>query len=448
MTLIVRSPGGLGAGDDVNCASPAELFVIDGGRPLSGTVRIGGAKNAALPILAACLLTRERCVLRNIPDIQDIHSMIQLLQFIGATVEPRDDGGIAIQAGDINPYGTPEAIMRRMRASFLVMGPLLGRTGEGQAPHPGGCAIGVRPVNVDIRGFIAMGASITQSNGNYVAIAPKEGLHGASIYLDYPSHTGTENLMMAAVLARGKTVIKHASVEPEVIDLAQFLVRMGARISGIGSTRVEIEGVEELHGESYSVMPDRLEAGTFAIAAAITGGELRLEQVVPEHLDPVSYKLLEAGAVVEEGEDWLRVAASKPLTAVEIQAIHYPGFPTDLQAAFGALLTQARGTSLIHERVFENRLLYAQELRKMGAQIEVSGQTARITGPTRLEGATVKALDIRSGAAVILAALAARGTSVVEDVQHVNRGYEDIVAALAGLGASIRREPVASPSRA
>jgi len=211
---------------------------------------------------------------------------------------------------------------------------------------------------------------------------------------------------------------------------------------------VEIEGVEELHGESYSVMPDRLEAGTFAIAAAITGGELRLEQVVPEHLDPVSYKLLEAGAVVEEGEDWLRVAASKPLTAVEIQAIHYPGFPTDLQAAFGALLTQARGTSLIHERVFENRLLYAQELRKMGAQIEVSGQTARITGPTRLEGATVKALDIRSGAAVILAALAARGTSVVEDVQHVNRGYEDIVAALAGLGASIRREPVASPSRA
>jgi UDP-N-acetylglucosamine 1-carboxyvinyltransferase len=323
-----------------------------------------------------------------------------------------------------------------MRASFLVMGPLLARHGEAQAPHPGGCAIGVRPVNVDIRGFFAMGAHVSQSNGSYVATAPGGRLRGANVYLDYPSHTGTENLLMAAVLARGTTVIKHASVEPEVVDLANFLVSMGARINGIGSTRLEIEGVESLHGASHSVIPDRLAAGTFAIAAAITRGDVRLEQVICEHLDPVTHKLREAGALVEEGEDWLRVAW-RPLSAVEIQAIHYPGFPTDLQAAFGALLTQARGTSVIHERVFENRLLYAHELRKMGAVIEVNGQTALIDGPANLEGATVRALDIRAGAAVILAGLAARGVTIVEDVRHVSRGYEDIVGVLSSLGAQI-----------
>ena len=298
--------------------------------------------------------------------------------------------------------------MRKMRASFLATGPLLARTGEAVAPHPGGCAIGVRPVNVDIRGFVAMGATVVQSNGNYEARA-SDGLKGASIYLDYPSHTGTENLMMAAVLAKGKTIIKHASVEPEVVDLANFLVSMGARIAGIGSTRLEIEGVEELRGSSYSVIPDRLAAGTFAIASAITGGDVRIEQVVCEHMDPVTYKLQETGDHVEEGDGWMRVVGRRPLSPVEIQAIHYPGFPTDLQAAFGALLTQATGTSLIHERVFENRLLYAQELSKMGADIQVTGQTAEITGPSALLGANVKALDIRSGAAVILAALAATG---------------------------------------
>ena len=284
-----------------------------------------------------------------------------------------------------------------------------------------------------------MGARVTRTQESYLAEA-SGGLRGASIYLDYPSHTGTENLLMAAVLARGTTVIKHASVEPEVADLANFLVSMGAKISGISSTRLEIEGVPELHGSTWSVMPDRLEAGTFAIAAAITGGEVRLERVVPEHMDPVSYKLAEAGARLEEGSDWLQVAGQRPMAPVEVQAIHYPGFPTDLQAAFGALLTQAEGTSLIHERVFENRLLYAEELRKMGADIQVKGQTAEIKGPTSLHGATVRALDIRSGAAIVLAALAAEGTSVVEDVYHVSRGYQDIAGTLASLGADIRVE--------
>jgi len=414
-------------------------FIIEGGRALHGSVTVGGAKNAALPIMAASLLTCDRCIIENIPDIEDIRSMSRVLESIGARVESLGNGTIAIEAREIGAGNPPPELMRRMRASFLVMGPLLARRGEAQAPHPGGCAIGMRPVNVDIRGFAAMGARIDQSNGSYLAVAPRDGLHGANIYLDYPSHTGTENLLMAAVLARGKTVIKHASVEPEVLDLASFLVKMGARITGIGSTRLEVEGVEELHGCRHSVIPDRLYAGTFAIAAAITEGELLLERVIPEHMDPVTYKLLETGVEVEEGEDWLRVRGRRPLAAVEIQAIHYPGFPTDLQAAFGALLTQAVGTSLIHERVFENRLLYAGELAKMGADIEVSGQTARVTGPTHLMGATVRALDIRSGAAVVLAALAADGTTIVEDVHHIDRGYADLVGALNGVGASVVR---------
>lgn len=423
----------------------AERFVIQGMLPLHGIVRVCGAKNAALPVMAACLLTRDRCTIHNVPDIEDIRSMARVLESVGARVIFLGNGTIAIQASEVFPGCPPDSIMRRMRASFLVVGPLLARTGEAQAPHPGGCDIGVRPVNVDIRGFQAMGAKVAQIDGNYVAKSTSDRLHGSSIYLDYPSHTGTENLMMAAVLARGTTIIKHASVEPEVVDLANFLVSMGAKISGIGSTRLEIAGVEELHGSDYAVIPDRIAAGTFAIAAAITGGEVRLENVVCEHMDPVSYKLIESGNEVEEGDGWIRVAGRRPMAPVEVQAIHYPGFPTDLQAAFGALLTQANGLSIIHERVFENRLLYAAELRKMGATVDVEGQTAHITGPTRLRGTTVRALDIRSGAAVILAGLAAQGTTIVEDVRHVSRGYEDIVGTLSSLGADIRRETAPNP---
>lgn len=440
MTLAGQSLDGLVSGQPGNSTGIGERFVIEGGLPLSGTVQLDGAKNAALPIMAACLLTREPCTIHNVPSIEDIRSMAELLQSIGAQVSYPSDSSITISASQITSYAPSPDLMRRMRASFLAVGPLLTRTGHAQAPHPGGCAIGVRPVNVDIRGFVAMGATVRQTNGLYVATAEK-GLKGASIYLDYPSHTGTENLLMAAVLARGKTVIKHASVEPEVVDLANFLVKMGARISGIGSTRLEIEGVPELRGCEHSIIPDRLIAGTYAIAAAITQGDVRIERVVPEHMDPVTYKLMETGVLVEEGVDWLRVVGHRPLSAVEVQAIHYPGFPTDLQAAFTALLTQAVGTSIVHERVFENRLLYAAELQKMGADIDVSnGQTAHVVGPTHLTGTTVRALDIRSGAAVILAALAAEGTTIVEDVRHVSRGYADIVGTLSSLGASIRRE--------
>lgn len=413
-------------------------LIIEGGHPLHGTVDIGGAKNSALPLMAACLLTSEWCVLSNVPDIEDIHTMAGVLESLGAEVNFLSRHSVAIRADKIHGTQPDPELARRMRASFLVMGPLLARFGRAHAPHPGGCAIGERPVNVDVRGFEAMGARVMVREGYY--IAETDGLQGTKLYLDYPSHTGTENLLMAACLARGQTVIKHASLEPEVADLARFLVAMGARIEGIGTSFLKVEGVERLHGANYRVMPDRLAAGTFAIAGVISRGEVTVRQVIPEHLDAVSYKLAEMGARVTEGDSWVTAAYSGPLEAVEVQAIAYPGFPTDLQAAFGALLTQAEGVSLVHERVFENRLGYTQELAKMGAQIAVSGQTARISGPTRLRGTTVRALDIRCGAALVLAALAAEGTTVIEDAFHIDRGYEDIDATLRSLGAVVARE--------
>lgn len=414
----------------------SDALVIEGGVPLRGSVRIGGAKNAALPIMAATLLTDEECVISNIPDIEDIRTMTRVLDALGADVRWQDRHTIAIRARHIGSASPPEELVRRMRASFLVTGPLIARVGRARAPHPGGCQIGVRPVNVDVRGFEAMGARVLRQDGAYSMTAPR--LHGAEIFLDYPSHTGTENLLMAACLARGTTIIQHASVEPEVEDLARFLVKMGARIEGIGTNELRVEGVERLHGTRHHVMPDRLAAGTFAIAAAITGGAVVCENVIPKHLRAVLYKLRDAGAEVRHGADWIEVRAAPYYRAVEVQTLHYPGFPTDLQAAFGAFLTQAVGTSIIHERVFENRLLYLSELRKLGAVVEGSGQTAHISGPCRLRGAEVRALDIRSGAAVILAALAAEGVSIVRDVRHVRRGYENIDAALASLGARIR----------
>ena len=414
-----------------------ERLLVEGGYPLRGEVRIGGAKNAALPIMAACMLTDDWCVLSNVPDIEDIHTMAEVMRSLGVEVNFLDRHEVAIRAAHVHNTRAPADLATRMRASFLVMAPLLGRFGRAAAPHPGGCAIGVRPVNVDVRGFEAMGARITFADGYYTAEADR--LIGTKLYLDYPSHTGTENLLMAACLARGTTVIKHASIEPEVADLANFLIRMGARISGIGSPQLVVEGVDRLRGANYKIMPDRLAAGTFLIAGVISGGDVTVHDVIPEHLDAISYKLGEAGAAVVEEAQAVRARATGCLKAVDIQAIAYPGFPTDLQAAFGALLTQARGVSVIHERVFENRLLYANELRKMGAQIEVSGSMARIHGPTKLTGTTVQALDIRSGAALVLAAAVAEGTTTIEQAHHVDRGYEDLVDTLCGLGARVRR---------
>ena len=340
-------------------------LVIVGGRPLFGTVEIGGAKNAALPIMAACLLTDEWFIVSNVPDIEDIQTMAQVLRSFGAEVNFLGRHEVAIRAANLHSCRAPADLAQRMRASFLVMGPLLSRFGRSEAPHPGGCAIGVRPVNVDVRGFENMGATIAYEDGYYVAEAKR--LQGTQLYLDYPSHTGTENLMMAACLAGGSTVVKHASMEPEVVDLARFLARMGARIHGAGSPFIAVEGVDSMHGANFRLMPDRLAAGTYAVAGVISRGSVTVSQIIPEHLDAVTHKLREANAVVDEHPDRTTAGWSQPLTAVEIQAIAYPGFPTDLQSSFGALLTQACGSRIIHERVFENRFLYTRELRKMGA---------------------------------------------------------------------------------
>jgi UDP-N-acetylglucosamine 1-carboxyvinyltransferase len=415
-----------------------DQLVIEGGHPLRGAVDIGGAKNAALPIMAACLLTSDWCVLSNVPDIEDIHTMAGVLRSLGAEVNFLSRHSVAIRAEKLHSCRADPALARRMRASFLVVGPLLARLGRAEAPHPGGCAIGERPVNVDVRGFEAMGARVSIQDGFYVA--ETDGLVGRKLYLDYPSHTGTENLLVAACLARGQTLIKHASLEPEVADLAAFLQAMGAQIDGVGTSFLKVDGVSQLHSANHRIIPDRLAAGTFAIAGVISEGDVTVRSVIPEHLDAVSYKLNEMGASVGEATDAVSAGRGRPLESVEVQAIAYPGFPTDLQAAFAALLTQARGTSIVHERVFENRLLYAQELNRMGADIEVSGQTARVRGPRRLRGTEVRALDIRSGAALVLAALAAEGTTVISDAYHIDRGYEDLELALSQLGAAVSRQ--------
>ncbi|MHB1005223.1 MAG: UDP-N-acetylglucosamine 1-carboxyvinyltransferase [Chloroflexota bacterium] len=416
-------------------------LIIEGQRRLQGTVRVSGAKNAALPMMAAALLSREEVILDNVPNIEDIHTLADLIGNLGAEVDfSPAEHRLRIKAAELaNPVVSPE-LAAKARASFLVLGPLVARLGKGMAPHPGGCAIGSRPVNVDIKGLATMGATIGIEGPYYSVRVPSGRLSGQRMYLDYPSHTGTENLLMAATLAKGKTVIKHAAAEPEVTALADLLKAMGARIKGAGTSVIEVEGVDELHGVRYTVIPDRIEAGTFAIAAAMTVGDVVLDPVVVSHMDPVTYKLREVGVDVQDEGAVYRVVGSPNLHSTELQTLPFPGFPTDLQACFSALLTQAQGTSIVHERVYDNRLLYAAELSKMGARIGVTGQTANIEGPAHLKGTTVRALDLRAGAALVLAALAAEGETVIEEIRHLERGYEDVVGKLAALGASIRKE--------
>jgi len=411
-------------------------LVVEGRHKLDGEVSVAGAKNAALPILAAALLTADECFLENVPDIEDIRNMVALLRELGATVKP-EEHGFAIKADNLHGSAISAELATTMRGSFLAVGPLLGRLGKAHAPHPGGCSIGTRPVSVDLKGFQVLGAEIDRLDGQYALQARR--LVGGKISLDYPSHTGTENLLLAACLAEGTTVIENASVEPEVADLASCLNAMGARVYGAGTGIIQIEGVRRLHGAVYRVMPDRLEAGTYAIAAAITQGAVAIRGRVARYLGALSSKLTETGMAVAAEKELYRVEGCEQPLPVDIQTFPYPGFPTDLQAPIGALLTQAHGESSIHETMYDGRLLYVGELQKMGANIKVEGQTALIKGPSRLKGSEVRALDIRSGAAVILAALAAEGQSVISNVGFVDRGYQGIDAKLAQLGAMIRR---------
>ncbi len=418
---------------------------LRGGTPLHGEVTIGGAKNAALPLLAATLLTSEPCVLNNVPTLSDILTMTRLLAALGAQVDyDPDRHRVTAQATTIQTTDAPQELVAMMRASFLVAGPLLGRMGQMSASTPGGCQLGVRPVDVDVRGFRHMGATIEADEQFISAKTQGQGLRGAAIYMDYPSHTGTENLLMAATLASGRTTIVNASCEPEIVALGNMLNRMGARIAGLGSPHLVIEGVDRLHGVTETILPDRLEAGTYAIAAAVTGGEIQLNNINEPDMLPVRAKLEEAGAEIWARPGSMLVRGGKPLNAVEIQTMPFPGFPTDLQAAFAVLMTQANGVSKVKERVFEDRLKYTDELIALGAKIEVErlgsnryGTEAVIFGPTPLVGAAVRCLDIRAGAGMVLAGLIASGETEVRDIFHIDRGYERMVPKLRALGADI-----------
>ena len=417
----------------------AERFVVEGGHPLRGSVAVSGSKNAAVAAMAAVLLAADDCYLENLPDIGDVVNMARVLEDLGADVERLSPSSLRFNASRVTSTSPASELVVSLRASFMVMGPLLTRFGQAACPPPGGDVIGQRPIDVHLAGFAAMGADVRRQGEKFVAEA-RGGLRGTHIFMDYPSVLGTQNVMLAATLAKGTTVITNAAAEPEIVGLAELLNKMGARIQGAGGHTVEIEGVEALHGARHAVIPDRIEAGTFAIAAAISGGELRLAGGVPQHLQSLVAKLREAGAQVEEDEASLSVCCPSELRAVSIQAVPYPGLPTDLQAPMAALLTQATGVSYVHERVFDNRLLYVSELRKMGAEVVSTGTTAIISGPTPLIGTSVRALDIRAGAALLLAALAARGRTEISDIYHLERGYQRIDEKLRSVGAVIHTE--------
>ncbi len=418
---------------------------IRGGRVLRGSVRISGAKNAALKALAASLLTSEEVVLRNVPMIADVVSMADLLRAFGATVEidPARDT-VIIRATEIVTTEAPPSLFKATRASVVVTGPMLARAGAISFAMPGGDQIGKRPIDMHLRGFQRMGTSIEYTPTGITAKA--DGLKGARIYMDYPSHTGTEAILMASTLAVGTTVIVNASMEPEIVWLGTMLNRMGARISGLGTPIITVEGVERLHGVSEFVIPDRLEAATYAIAAVMTGGEVSLEGVHEPHMLPITEKLLEAGADVWGRDDRMLVRAGASLRSVDIQTLPYPGFPTDSQSTFVPLLTQATGVGIVHERVYEDRLRYTDELNKMGSDIRVrrfgdNGEflatTAEVYGPTPLHGARVVSLDIRSAVSLVLAGLVAEGETELLDVHHIDRGYARFVDKLSGLGADL-----------
>jgi len=405
-------------------------------------VRVGGSKNAADYALAACLLTGEECLLENVPQIEDVRVMAAILAALGAEVRSEGEGVWRIRAAHIDRFDAPNDLVVNQRASFLVMGPLLARFGEASCCFPGGDVIGTRPLDVHIDGFRALGAQVERQGEQYRAQrSPDQArLRGTRLFLDYPSVMGTMNLIFAAVLAEGRTSLINAAAEPEIMSVIDMLTAMGAKIVRAGHGVLEIEGVAELGGVRHRIIPDRLEAGLFALAAATTRGEVAIEGALPDQLDALLYKLRQAGVDVDTGGDGVRVcSAGRQLRAVQAQAVPYPGLATDLHPPLAAFLTQCTGVSVIHERVYDNRLLYISELRKMGADVISAGQTALITGPTRLYGATVRALDVRAGGALVLAALAAEGRTVINDAHHLDRAHEDLVGRLRGLGASVER---------
>jgi UDP-N-acetylglucosamine 1-carboxyvinyltransferase len=413
---------------------------IQGGIPLDGEIRISGSKNASLPILAGCLLADGPVTVANVPHLQDVTTMIELLGSMGVSVTVDEKMRVEVDASTIERHFAPYQLVKTMRASILVLGPLLARYGSADVSLPGGCAIGARPVNIHVAGLQAMGADIHIENGYIKARAAR--LRGARLVLDTVTVTGTENLMMAATLADGETVLDNAAREPEVVDLANFLISMGAKIQGAGTDKIVIQGVPRLDGTRYEVLPDRIETGTYLVAGAITGGHVRVKNTKPEHLDAVTAKLLEAGAKVEVGDSWIEVdMRGRRPRSVDIRTAPYPAFPTDMQAQFAALNTVADGVGTIIETIFENRFMHMLEMRRMGAEIRLEGNTAIIKGVERLTAAPVMATDLRASASLILAALVAEGRTEIERIYHIDRGYEAIEEKLQQLGAKIRRSP-------
>ena len=415
-----------------------EKLVVKGGNRLVGTVKTSGAKNAVLPIIAASILGNTSSRLEEIPALEDVKTICAVLECLGVKVSCNEPGTLDIDSSNITACEAPYELVRSMRASFLVMGPLLARVGRARISQPGGCAIGTRPIDLHLKGFEALGVKIEQGHGYIEATAPN-GLKGATIYLDFPSVGATENIMMAAAMADGTTILENPAEEPEIVDLANYLNQMGAKVRGAGTNIIRIEGVKELHGATHMVIPDRIEAGTYMIAAAMTGGDLLVQNVLIEHQKPLIAKLREAGAKVIEDVDSVRVSADENLKSIDLKTLPYPGFPTDMQAQVMAMTTIANGRSRITETVFENRFMHVVELNRMGAKIVVEGRSASVDGPAKLTGCQVRATDLRAGAAMILAGLVAEGTTEICDIYHIDRGYEEIVNKLRSVGADINR---------
>ena len=418
-----------------------EKLIVKGGKRLVGTVKTSGAKNAVLPIIAASIMGTSPSHFDEVPMLEDVRTISEVLRSLGIKVESKEKNCLDIDSTVVESYEPPCELMRNMRASFFVMGPLLARMGKARIYMPGGCAIGARPVDIHLKGFEALGVVLDQQDGFIEATTPN-GLKGATIYFDFPSVGATENVMMAAALAEGVTILENAAEEPEIVALASYLNKMGAKIRGAGTDVIRIEGVKELHGADYTIIPDRIEAGTYMIAAAMTGGDVIVDNVLPEHQKPLIAKLREAGAIVEEDIDKVRVIGNGTLKGVSVKTLPYPGFPTDMQAQIMAMMVVSEGKSKVTETVFENRFMHVEELNRMGAIITTSDRSANIEGPANLVGCDVRATDLRAGAAMILAGLVAEGETRIGDLHHIDRGYEDIVEKLKNLGADIERVDV------
>ena len=409
-------------------------FIIQGGKKLEGEVKVSGSKNAALPIIAATILVRGKTTLYNVPDIQDVQTMFEIIKDIGGKVT-RKNNKIIVDTSKIHTYEIPEELMRKMRSSVILAGAIIGKYHKANFSYPGGCEIGSRPIDLHLKGFEKLGIITKEEYGEIICSTEK--IEGTSIHLDFPSVGATENIILAACLAEGITILTNAAKEPEIEDMVKFLNKAGAKIKGAGTDRVEITGVKKLSEISYNIMPDRIEAGTYLVAGAITGGNIKITNVNPKHIEPILNKLEEANCTLDVGKNYVAINAHKRIKAVDIKTMPYPGFPTDMQSIFGALLSTAKGTSIITENIFENRYKYIQELNRMGAKIKVEGRTAVIKGTRRIQGTNVVASDLRGGAALIIEALVAKGITQVDNVHYILRGYENIEEKLKKLGAKI-----------